>query len=134
MDFSKIKLFSMMKTKMAHLSERQDVLSQNIANVDTPGYQPKDVKELDFKNMVQVESRRLEMRATDPSHQRSAERPPEFRTIKQRETYETSPMENRVVIEEQMMKVAETKLQYDMTTNLYKKMSDMFKTALGTSR
>lgn len=134
MDFSKIKLFSMMKTKMAHLSERQDVLAQNIANVDTPGYRPKDVKELDFKNMVDVESHRLQMRATDPSHQRPTERPPEFRTVRQKHNYETSPMENRVVVEEQMMKVAETKLQYDMTTNLYKKMSDMFKTALGTNR
>lgn len=132
MDFSKIKLFSMMKTKMSHLSERQDVLSQNIANVDTPGYRAKDLKELEFKNMVQVESRRLQMRATDPSHQKPKDRSAQdFRTEQQRDTYAITPTKNNVVIEEQMMKVAETKLQYDMTTNLYKKMSDMFKTAIG---
>lgn len=131
MDFSKIRLFSMMKTKMAHLSERQDVLAQNIANVDTPAYRPKDVKELDFKNMVQVESRRLQLRATSPSHQKPKETLPEFRVEKQKKNYDMSPMKNRVIVEEQMMKVAETKLQYDMTTNLYKKMADMFKTATG---
>lgn len=131
MDFSKIKLFSMMKTKMAHLSERQDILAQNIANVDTPGYQPKDLKKLEFDRMVQIEAHRLQLRATSPSHQQPKEKTPEFRSEKQKHTYETSPMKNRVVVEEQMMKVAETKLQYDMTTNLYKKMSDMFKTAIG---
>lgn len=131
MDFSKIKLFSMMQTKMAHLSERQDVLSQNIANADTPGYKPQDLKELDFKNMVQIEANRLQLRATSPSHQKPKERAEDFRTVKMKNTYEQSPMKNEVVIEEQMMKVAETKLQYDMTTNLYKKMSDMFKTAIG---
>lgn len=131
MDYSKIKLFSMMKTKMAYLSERQDVLSQNIANADTPGYKPKDLKELEFRNMVAVEAHRLQLRATSPSHQKPKERADDFRSEEQRKTYEMSPMKNKVVIEEQMMKVAETKLQYDMTTNLYKKMSDMFKTAIG---
>ncbi|MCH2546994.1 MAG: flagellar basal body rod protein FlgB [Alphaproteobacteria bacterium] len=116
---------------MAHLSERQDVLSQNIANVDTPGYKPKDLKELEFKDMVRSESNRLQLRATSPDHQSSSQRPAEFRTVKMKTTYEHSPMKNHVVVEEQMMKVAETKLQYDMTTNLYKKMSDMFKTAIG---
>ena len=133
MDFSKIKLFSMMQTKMSYLSERQDVLAENIANVDTPGYQPKDLKELEFKDMVRVEAHRLQMRATDPSHQQPKEHAQEFRNEKQRHTYEISPMKNRVVVEEQMMKVAETKLQYDMTTNLYKKVANMFKTAIGNS-
>lgn len=131
MDFSNIKIFSMMKTKMAHLSERQDVLAQNIANADTPGYKPKDLKELDFKRMVDVEANRLQLRATSASHQQPREKSQDFRTETQRNTYNTTPMKNSVVIEEQMMKVAETKLQYDMTTNLYRKMSDMFKTAIG---
>lgn len=131
MDFSKIKIFSMMQTKMSHLSERQDVLAQNIANVDTPGYKAKDLKELEFKNMVDAESHRLKLRATSPSHQQPQGRPADFRTVTMHDTYEISPMKNKVVVEEQMMKVAETKLQYDMTTNLYKKMSTMFKTAIG---
>lgn len=131
MDFSKIKLFSMLHTKMAHLSERQDVLSQNIANADTPGYKPKDLKKLEFDRMVQVEAHRLQMRATSPTHQQPREKPVDFRTEKMRDTYDTTPTKNSVVIEEQMMMVAETKLEYDKVTNMYKKMSDMFKTAIG---
>lgn len=131
MDFSKIKLFSMMKTRMDYLGERQDVLSQNVANVDTPRYRPKDLKELDFENMAMSESRRLKLRATSPSHTQPKERVDDFRVERQKKTYETTPMKNEVVIEEQLMKMAETKLQYETTTNLYKKMSDMFKTAIG---
>lgn len=120
-----------MKTKMAYLSERQDVLAQNIANVDTPGYKPKDLKELDFHNMAMTESRRLKLRATDPSHQQPAKVVREFRSEKMDDTYGRTPVENEVNVEEQMMKVAETNLQYQTTTNLYKKMSDMFKVAIG---
>lgn len=131
MDFSKIALFSMMKTKMAYLSERQDVLSQNIANVDTPGYQARDLKKLEFENMAMLHANHLAMRATSPSHQQPSQQEAEFSPEKIRKTYEMSPMKNKVVIEEQMMKVAETSMQYQATTNLYKKMSEMFKTAIG---
>lgn len=131
MDFSKIALFSMMKTKMGYLSERQDVLSQNIANVDTPGYQARDLKKLEFENMALDHANKLAMRTSSPSHQQPTQQEADFRAEKIRKTYEMSPTKNKVVIEEQMMKVAETSMQYQATTNLYKKMSEMFKTAIG---
>lgn len=131
MDFSKLALFSMMKTKMAYLTERQDVLAQNIANVDTPGYKAKDLKKLDFHNMAMLEAGRLEMRATTETHQAPKRKKQDFRLDKVRNTYETTPTENNIEVEEQMMKVAETKLDYEQTTNLYKKMATMFKTAIG---
>ncbi|MBM3617466.1 MAG: flagellar basal body rod protein FlgB [Alphaproteobacteria bacterium] len=131
MDFSKIALFSMMKTKMGYLSERQDVLSQNIANVDTPGYQARDLKKLEFENMALDHANKLSMRTSSPAHQQPSQQEADFRAEKIRKTYEMSPTKNKVVIEEQMMKVAETSMQYQATTNLYKKMSEMFKTAIG---
>lgn len=131
MDFSKIKLFTAMKTKMSYLSERQDVLAQNIANVDTPGYRPRDLKKPDFESMAMVEAHRLQLRATHPNHREPIEKVKDFRAQEQRDTYEITPMRNQVVVEEQMMKVAETNLQYQATTNLYKKVANMFKTAIG---
>ena len=44
MDFSSIPLFSILKTKMTYLSERQAILAQNVANADTPGYMARDIK------------------------------------------------------------------------------------------
>lgn len=131
MDFSKITLFSMMKSKMSYLSERQDVLAQNIANADVPGYKAKDLGKLDFENMAQVAAHKLSLRTTEAGHIQPKIEAPEYRAEKTRKTYETNPTKNQVVIEEQMMKVAETNMQYQATTNLYKKMSDMFKTAIG---
>lgn len=124
----------MMKTKMAYLSQNQDVISHNIANIDTPGFKPRQLKELDFRKLAFIESRRLEMRATAASHQAGTKvSAGEFRDEKQRKTYETTPVENAVVLEEQMLKITHNQLQYQTLTNLYKKTSDMFKTAIGNA-
>jgi flagellar basal-body rod protein FlgB len=39
----------MISRRMDWLSQRQTVLSQNVANADTPNYQPRDLKTLDFR-------------------------------------------------------------------------------------
>ena len=38
--------------KMHWKAQRQKVLSQNIANADTPGYTPQDIKPPDFKSLL----------------------------------------------------------------------------------
>jgi flagellar basal-body rod protein FlgB len=132
MDYAQIKLMQMMEVKMAYLSERQDTLSQNIANVDTPGYKPKQLRELDFERMALAEARRLKMRASTAGSSLAGTRPTrDFRFETQRKTYETTPVENSVSLEEQMAKVAHNQLEYMTVTNLYGKTSGMFKTALG---
>ena len=50
-------LLSMLRTRMTWLHQRQDVLSQNVANADTPGYVARDLKPLDFKDMLHAASR-----------------------------------------------------------------------------
>lgn len=133
MDFGKLTLFQAMQIKMGYLSERQDVLSQNIANIDTPGYKPKDLKKLDFKRMAMLHANRLKMRVTSENHSSgTVDTNTHFREEKQRKTFETTPVENAVVLEEQMAKVAETQMQFQEVTNLYKKTTSMFKTAIGT--
>jgi len=69
MDYSKITLFNMMQTKMGYLAERQDLLSNNVANIDTPGYKPRDLKELNFKKMAHNLTHKLQIRSTSPMHQ-----------------------------------------------------------------
>ena len=132
MDYSKINLFSLMQTKMSYLSERQDVLARNVANIDTPGYKPKDLKKLDFEKLAMIEANRLQLKATSPAHiTHPRGKPEDYRSETMRETYERIPVENEVVLEEQMMMVAETHMDYQKVTNLYGKVSSMFKTAIG---
>lgn len=132
MDYSNIKLMQMMGTKMAYLSERQDVLSQNIANADTPGYKATQLRELDFERMALSEARKLKLRATSSGESMEGSKPTQdFRRQEERETHETTPVENNIALEEQMAMMADNNLQYNTVTNLYTKTSEMFKVALG---
>lgn len=132
MDISRIALFSMMKTKMAYMQQRQDVLSQNIANVDTPGYRPSDLKKLDFKRMAHLAAQKIAMKQTHAGHIPSpAHGIGMFKTAERADPFETNPNENAVSIEQEMMKAAENNAEYQVVTSLYKKSIDMFRIAIG---
>ena len=46
MPISDIPIFSMLRTKMQWHQERQRVLSENVANADTPGFRARDLAPL----------------------------------------------------------------------------------------
>ena len=72
MNLPDIPLLSMLKTRMAWLNQRQDVLTQNVANADTPGYVAHDLKALDFSAALRQSSSLTQsasqMMVTDPRH------------------------------------------------------------------
>jgi len=132
MDLSGMTLFDMARQKMSWLGQRQAVLAQNIANSDTPGYRTKELEAIDFRR----ELSRLEpvrMAATSGSHLSGTVVPPEHRvqTERLRDVFEVNPDGNSVVMEEQLMKVSDTQVQYQLATNLYHKNLKMFRLALG---
>ena len=45
MDVSDIPLFAMLKSKLSYTTQRQQVIAQNVANADTPGFAPRDLEE-----------------------------------------------------------------------------------------
>ena len=45
-----------------------------------------------------------------------------------------NPNENAVVMEEQLMKVNDSNMNYKLVTNIYRKNLSMFKIALGVAR
>lgn len=133
MDYSKINIFNILQTKMRYLGQRQGVLAENIANADTPGYKPKDIEKLEFKDFLTNDSSHLSLQVTSPQHMGGGSNASVngFRSDVQYKTYETSPTNNSSVIEEQMMKISQTAADYQMSTSLYAKMSNMFKLVLG---
>jgi flagellar basal-body rod protein FlgB len=78
MDFSKISLFKALSRKMAWLADRQEVLAQNIAEANTPGYKAKDIKPADFRDVLgqagkgaagaAAAGRPLALTVTNPAH------------------------------------------------------------------
>ena len=131
MDLSSLPLFQRLSERIGWLNARQKVIAQNIANADTPGYVPNDVVPLDFgdhlKKLAAVAPER-----TNPKHLVGTV--PEEGPVEKKKTkkqYETAPVGNSVVLEEQMMKLSTTQADYNMMINLYRKHVDLIKTAIG---
>jgi flagellar basal-body rod protein FlgB len=147
MDFSKLPLFSAMTRRMSWLGQRQQVLAQNIANVDTPGYTAQDLKEPNFNDLLRgaspsgsgiaggavgtggMSGGHLTMVTTSPGHIGGAN--PAKPVAEKAPDSERKTSGNTVVLEDQMMKVSKTAMDFQLATNLYRKHLNMIKTALG---
>jgi flagellar basal-body rod protein FlgB len=135
MDLGKLTLFKMMGARMGYLSERQKVLAENVANADTPYYRPSDLKPMDFQKVLRGDQR-IRMSVTSPIHLAGTNNAPVFQAEKAAfgKTYETSPNGNAVVLEEQMMKVADLQANYQLAANLYQKNVAMLRSAIGRAQ
>lgn len=129
-------LDTLLKSHMKYMTARQQVLAQNIANIDTPGYKAKDVKRPDFAKMASSSLGKLEMRATNANHMsgtlgKSGGR---FPATEARDTFETSPTQNNVVLEDQMAKISDTGAQYQISSSLMRKMTQLYRKAAGSNQ
>lgn len=135
MDLKSISLFSSIGKKMSWLTERQKVLAQNIANANTPGYVPKDLKKVSFKAQVdqQNSSNTLRMQVGEEGHLSAGSTVSgHFEITSETAAYsQSSPDGNAVNLEDELMKMNETQMDYTLASNLYRKHISMLKTALG---
>ena len=131
MDMNDFPVFRMIKGKLNWLAERQRVLAANVANADTPNYRPSDLKEVDFRNPTAGDRFAVTLARTHPSHRALSGAAGQHRAEHQRDTYETVPSGNAVVLEEQLVKVAKNQGDYALITQLYRKHLQMFRIALG---
>ena len=128
----KLSIFDALGRKVAWLTQRQSVIAENIANADTPDYAPRDMKEGAFARLVARGIAPVNPAATHSAHLRgTTANKSDLKTDEQRRAYETAPDGNAVVVEEQLIKVAETQMDYQLMTNLYRKHLQMIRTALG---
>jgi flagellar basal-body rod protein FlgB len=135
MNLPDIPLLSMLRDRMAWLNQRQDVLTQNVANVDTPGFVARDLKPLDFAQTLRQAASPLksagQLTVTDPRHiSISSKSSTAFEDYQVRDA-EANPNGNSVSLEQEMIKVSDTESQFQAATNLYAKTMTMMKTAIG---
>jgi flagellar basal-body rod protein FlgB len=118
--------------KMNWLNQRQGVLSQNIANADTPGYRPYDLEDIDFGAVMQeVANRpRISKATTNAGHIGANPQVGDADDRKSKTVYEAAPAENAVIIEEQLLKAQKTQADYNLITNLYRKNVGMIRQAV----
>jgi flagellar basal-body rod protein FlgB len=132
MDLNNLKLFKMALTRMDWAAQRQKVLAQNISNADTPDYRPKDLKQVNFKDVLKGQMDvRVPVARTDARHLKGTipEAEP-FRENAVRKTFEESPDGNQVVIEEQMQKVSDTRADYNTAVQLMQTHMKMLRIAV----
>lgn len=129
MDLAHIPLFDALAKRMAWLSDRQAVLAENVANADTPGYVPKDLKPLDFRNYLRTATSSVALATTQPGH--IAVKRDIADTAVERMRGDSGIDGNRVSAEEEMMKVSQTANDFALTSTLYKANLGIVKTVLG---
>ena len=127
-----IPLFSLLTGRMTWLSARQSLLSENVANADTPKYAARDLKEMDFSAILAGQNGGHLM-VTQPRHIAMPHASGGVAVIPEKaEAEEGTPNGSQVSLEEEMIKLSDTQMQYQTATNLYQKAVNMFRTALGT--
>ena len=132
MNLPEAPLMSMLRERMTWLHQRQDILSQNVANADTPGYVARDLKPMDFAQALKGASTGSSMMTTNARHI-SLTRGMGTSKFEDHETpdIESSPNGNAVSLETQMIKVSDTQAQFAAAANLYAKAMSLMKTAIG---
>ena len=142
MDLTSIPLMAALKKRMQWLHTNQSVLSQNVANADTPGYKTQELEKQDFSSLVDdltgSNSNRaastVKMQASRSGHMAAGGGRVDMPEAHDMKDGEESPTGNSVVLEEEMIKVADNQMQYGMVVNLYKKNMGLLKIALGKGR
>lgn len=134
MNLDGIPLFALIKGRLGYLGERQKVIAANIANSDTPGFAPRDLAPFSSEfakavsgqgglqlAAVQGGARLRGQSITDPRHM-AASRPVNgaFKS-KAAPDSEITLDGNGVVLEEQTMKMAEARMDYDAAIGFYQK-------------
>jgi flagellar basal-body rod protein FlgB len=124
MDLSQIPLFAMLRGRLGYLSERQQVIAENVANADTPGFKPKDLTPFHFDAHLQAQSASSGPVVTDPGHMQPKHAQggaqSGFQAVTSRDS-ETRLDGNAVVLEEEMMKLTDARMSYDAAISFYQK-------------
>ncbi|GAB4523305.1 MAG: flagellar basal body rod protein FlgB [Parvularculaceae bacterium] len=134
MSVDTLPIFQAIKTKMSFLGDRARVLAENIANADTPDYKAKDLKPLDFDEVLRQQTSAgtgSGMRATHERHLKGGgARMSAFEIEKANDGHE-GLNGNTVSLQDQMVKAGDTQMQYEMATSLYRKSLNMIRIAIG---
>ena len=134
-NISDMPLLAMLKQRMSWLSARQNVLAQNVANVDTPGYTARDLKPIDFQDVLHGATTDPKfsggLMTTDSRHiALTPSQSAAFGDVASPDV-EANPSGNSVSLEQEMIRVSDTQAEYQAASNLYAKAMSMMKTAIG---
>lgn len=128
--FEGIGTLRMAVASAVHAAGRQAVITANVANADTPGYQAGDLRPF-------AETYRsapgLALRLTRPGHV-EGHRPPHVQDILPDRAAEPSPNGNTVSLETELVRGASAKRQHDVSLAIYRTSLDILRASIGRGR
>jgi len=129
-----IPLLTMLKDRMSYLNQRQKIIAQNVANSDTPGFAPRDLKPFaaaDPMTPAPLQIAPVNTTLTNSAHIAGVSTIPSTPwTPMNSPDSETRVDGNQVVLEEEMIKMNDSRMNYDAAIGFYEKSMSMIQTAL----
>lgn len=122
--FEKLNVTRMAQALAAYAGTRQGVLSQNIAQADTPGY-----RAADMPSFAEAYRQDAALRTTRSGHILNSGTDTD--PILRRDAGSAAPNGNTVSLEAEMVKAAEVKSQHDMALAIYRSVGDIVRSSLG---
>jgi flagellar basal-body rod protein FlgB len=107
------------------------VIAENVANADTPGYAPHELKPFSFQAQMQAQAASAAtMAVTQPGHIT----PPHAKPVRVSRPVvakdsETTLDGNSVVLEEEMLKMSQARMDYDAAISFYTKSLNLIRLA-----
>ena len=144
MDLNSIPLFKALQNKLGYLSEREKVIAQNVANASTPGFTPTDLKP--FSQQPGMNGKGSAMTLAQPTNAsgvsasgavtipigggNGAKDSTKGFVSQATPDSETTLNGNQVVLEEQMLKMNESRSDYDAAIGFYQKSLSLLQLAI----
>jgi flagellar basal-body rod protein FlgB len=122
-----------MEAYMTRLSQRQQVVASNLANIDTPGYKTKDVS---FQATMQelLSEDTVNMQTTRPEHSQGM-----MQIFPQAQVFEVQGLpsredRNNVDLDKEMLKLSETSFAYSLITQMIRGKLGMIATSINEGK
>jgi len=129
MDLDGIPLLSMLKGKLNFVNQRQKLLAENVANADTPGYAPRDLKPFTFEQALKGSTALGGLKRTNAMHLEGSVAQHGVWQAQTTPDSETKLDGNQVVLEDEMMKMTESRIDYETAVGLYQQSLGMIRLA-----
>lgn len=124
--FDRIETLHMANSLTTHASERQKLIAQNVANADTPGFRSRDLGQ--FAETYRSEPA-TKLRATRPGHAIGVSWGGDDRALDA--GGEPSPNGNTVSIEDEMIRTAQARKEFDIAIAVTRSSLSLIRTSLG---
>lgn len=133
MAFTDLPIFKALKSKMHWHQQRQGVLAENVANADTPDYRAKEVSDFKFRDHIGAQEFGVQTMATRKGHIAGKMSGSLGGQVMEDDTFEITPSGNNVILEEQMMKVTQNQMDFQMASMIYSRGLGLVRIALSKS-